>query len=157
MGIAGHKNNEEMKVERGVLKKQGMVSALFHNKESALEAYQALIERGYSSGEVSLLMSAETHHSVFGRTFDFSPASNGFFDHPTSTSPTHESVREVNSVESIINCGIAPDRALTYNNEITSGGIVIAVMPKGPTDRYTIGQYWRKSNGQQIFGDDEDF
>jgi hypothetical protein len=147
----------EMKEARGVMKKQGMVTAVFHNKEHALEAYQSLIERGYGPGEIRLLMSAETHHSEFGTAIDFSPGGNGFFDHPQSIAPAHESVREVISVDSIIDAGIPADRALAYDGELKSGAVVIAVMPKGPTDRYTIGQYWRQAHGESIFGDDEDF
>jgi len=146
-----------MKSARGVMKRQGMVSAVFQNKEHVLEAYQALIERGYVAGEVKLMMSAETHHSDFGTALDYSPKDNGFFDHPTSVAPAHDSIKEVTSVESIAAAGIDTDRALMYSTDIASGGVVIAVMPKGPTDRYTIGQYWRRGHGQNILGDDEDF
>jgi hypothetical protein len=145
------------KVARGVMKSQGMVSALFHNRGHVLEAYQALIERGYNASEVMLLMSPETRHSDFGTALDFSPGGNGFFDHPTSTAPAHDSIKEVTSTESMTAAGISPDRALVYTNDIASGAIVVAVMPKGPTDRYTIGQFWRKGHGQNILGDDEDF
>jgi len=147
----------EMKAARGVTKKQGMVSAVFHNKEHALEAYQSLIERGYGPGEIRLLMSGETHHSEFGTALDFSPGGNGFFDHPQSVAPAHESIREVSSIENIKSAGIPDDRALIYDGELKAGAIVIAVMPKGPTDRYTIGQYWRQAHGESIYGDDEDF
>lgn len=146
-----------MKTARGVMRKRGMVSAVFHNKEHLLEAYQALIERSYSPAEIKLIMSTETLHSDFGRALDFSPGGNGFFDHPSSVSPAHDSIKEAGSAQDIASCGIAEDRALTYYNEISSGGVVIAIMPKGPTDRYTIGQYWRRSHAENIVGDDEDF
>lgn len=148
---------KEMKAARGVRKTQGMVSAVFHNREHVLEAYQALVERGYAAGEVRLLMSPETLHSDFGTALDFSPGGNGFFDHPASVAPAHDSIKEVTSTDSIISAGIGPDRALMYTNDINAGGVVIAVMPKGPTDRYMIGQYWRKAHGENILGDDEDF
>jgi hypothetical protein len=147
----------EMKVARGVMKKQGPVSAVFQNREKALEAYQALLERGYGTGEVRLLISPETHHSVFGQALDYSSGGTAFFDQPSSTAPAHDSIREVTSIDSIVDAGISVDRASVYDQQIKAGGVVIAVIPKGPTDRYTIGQYWRQAKGEWIFGDDEDF
>src|SRR5690242_11970109 len=54
-----------MRVARGVMKKQGLVTAVFHSKDAASRAFDDLINRGYHARDIVLIMSQDTYRSHF--------------------------------------------------------------------------------------------
>jgi hypothetical protein len=166
-----------MRVARGVMKKKGLVTAIFHSTEGAENAYQDLVHRGYDPGEIVVMMSKENYRLHFlGRTNPLSdngeitlaqfisrpgasvelPAAGLVVCGPFMTNPTLNDPTE-SSRAMLVAAGLEEDRAIIYEPELHAGGVLIGIMPKGPTDRYTIGYGWRKSEGELILGDDEDF
>jgi hypothetical protein len=165
-----------MRVTRGVMKKQGLVTAVFHSKDAASRAYEDLIHKGYDPSDIVIVMSQETHRVHYQGKHD--PLKN-------TMSPLDEHLsrpgasRELPSVGLVVAgpfatdpalnewnekarslfaaAGIEADRTLIYEPEVHAGGVLMGVLPNGPTDRYTIGYDWRRAEGELILGDDEDF
>ena len=169
-----------MRVARGVLKKQGLVTAIFHDKGAAAAEFEYLIDNGYDPSQIVVVMTQETYRLHYlGRTEllgngDGNTAQSMLrFLNRTGTSRELPSAGLVvsgpfatdpalnNKLEStrhmLTATGIEPDRAIVYEPELRAGAVLLGVMPKGPTDRYTIGSKWRKSEAEHILGDDEDF
>ena len=168
-----------MREARGVLKKRGLVTSIFHNKGSASEACDYLVHNGYDQTQIVVVMTQETFRLYFlGHA---GPLDNGNGRHmqlarylnrrgtsrelhsmglvvagPFMTDPMLNNHLE-NTRTILTATGVEPDRAIIYEPELRAGGVLIGVLPKGPTDRYTIGNNWRKSEGELILGDDEDF
>jgi hypothetical protein len=166
-----------MRVARGVMKKRGLVTVIFHSTEGAENAYQDLVHRGYEPSDIMVIMSQENYRSHFlGRVNPLSnngeislaqyisrpgaavevPGIGLVVSGPFATNPSLRDQNE-NAREMLIAAGLEGDRAIIYEPKLHAGGILIGVLPKGPTDRYTIGHGWRKSEGELILGDDEDF
>jgi hypothetical protein len=172
-----------MRVARGVLKKQGLVTAIFHNKGSAASAFSYLVRNGYDPSRIVVVMTQETQHQYFdGKAKVIDGSSDGrniaegyfvkYLNQPESTRELPSAGLVVagpfitnpllnNKVENarilLEATGIEPDRAIIYEPELHAGAVLFGVLPNGPTDRYTIGNSWRKSEGELILGDDEDF
>jgi hypothetical protein len=143
-----------MRVARGVMKKKGLVTVIFHSTEGAENAYQDLVHRGYDPGDIMVIMSQENYRTHFlGRVNPLSD--NGEISLAQYISRPGAAV-ELPGIGLVVS-GLEGDRAIIYEPELHAGGILIGVLPKGPTDRYTIGSGWRKSEGELILGDDEDF
>jgi hypothetical protein len=169
-----------MRVARGVLKKQGLVTVIFHNKDSASAAFERLVRVGYEPAQIVVVMTQETYQHHYAGKADLFTNGDGRANYsltrylnkagtskevpsigvvvagPFSTDPALNNGPE-NTRHLLVTTGIEPDRAIIYEPELRAGGVLIGVMPKGPTDRYTIGNSWRKSEGELILGDDEDF
>lgn len=143
-------------------------------------AFDHLIDIGYDPSQIVVVMTQETYRlhylgksnllsnhdgnssqlmsNYLGRTGTSKelPSAGLLVAGPFATDPmlnnTLESTRQM-----LMATGIEQDRAIVYEPELRAGAVLIGVMPKGPTDRYTIGTKWRKSEGELILGDDEDF
>jgi hypothetical protein len=179
----GYGNNEKtkvMRVARGVLKKQGLVTAIFHDKGSASMAFDYLIDNGYDPSQIVVVMTQETYRSHYlGKVNQLSngngngsqlmskylgkpgtsrevPSAGLLVSGPFANDPMLNNRLE-STRQMLTATGIEPDRAIVYEPELRAGAVLIGVMPKGPTDRYTIGNRWRKSEAELILGDDEDF
>src|SRR5262245_53797583 len=59
-----------MKLARGVMRKQGLVTAVFYSKEAASDAYQELMKKGYRPADVTVLMAKDTYHAILGKPGD---------------------------------------------------------------------------------------
>jgi hypothetical protein len=168
-----------MRVARGVLKKQGLVTAIFHDKESASMAFDYLVNNGYDPSQIVVVMTQETYRlyylgkgNLFNGDGDGSESMSKYLNRPGTSrelpsagllvsGPFATDPMLNNKLEStrqmLTATGIEPDRAIIYEPELRAGAVLLGVMPKGPTDRYTIGNKWRKSEAELILGDDEDF
>ena len=170
-----------MREARGVLKKRGLVTSIFHNKGSASEAFEYLVHNGYDPSQIVVVMTQETYRLHFLGHASVLDNGNGNGKHmqlarylnrrgtsrelpsvgllvagPFMTDPMLNNHLE--RTRTILTAtGVEPDRAIIYEPELRAGGVLLGVLPKGPTDRYTIGNNWRKSEGELILGDDEDF
>lgn len=50
----------------GLTEDRNVITALFHSREDAEDAYTALIDRGFSEDEISVIMSKETRKEYYG-------------------------------------------------------------------------------------------
>ena len=159
------------------MKKMGLVTAIFHSTEGAENAFQDLVNRGYDPGNIVVIMSQENYRLHFlGRVNPLSddgeislaqyisrpgtsvelPGIGLVVSGPFATNPSLSDQTE-NGRDMLVSAGLEGDRAIIYEPELHAGGTLIGFLPKGPTDRYTVGAGWRKLEGELILGDDEDF
>jgi len=58
-------NESQNPMDENRTEDRGMLTAMFHDRESAEKAYNTLLERGYSKEEINLVMSDETRKEHF--------------------------------------------------------------------------------------------
>jgi hypothetical protein len=153
----------------------GTVSAVFFNKKDADKAYDALLKRGHTSDDISILMSDET----LGQQEEPMPEKKT----PRFSDVVTDAIISITSMISLPGLGIAISKTLfkkiksegqhpdedfsqvtnaqimehhadTHVNHMKEGGIIISVDPKNFQEKRAIVKNFHDNNGHDILGDD---
>ena len=153
----------------------GTVSAVFFSKKDADKAYDALLKRGHTPDDISILMSDET----LGIHEESLPENN---EHSLSE-VVSDAIISITSMISLPGLGIAISKTLfkkirleeeslaadfsqvknslivgqhadSYGDSMKEGGIIVSVDPKSFQEKRAIVKSFRENNGHDILGDD---
>src|SRR5690349_16166815 len=107
-----------MRVARGVMKKQGLVTAIFHSKDAASKAFDQLINRGYEARDIVMIMSQETYRSHFQRGSGLNGRQKDSHDGILSYLSRHGALRELPGTGLVVSGIFLSDRTLEgmYDN-----------------------------------------
>jgi hypothetical protein len=153
----------------------GTVSAVFFSKKDADKAYDALLKRGHTPDDISILMSDETlekHEESLpeNKEHSLSDVVSGAIISITSMislpglgiaiSKTlfkkirleEESPADVFS--QVTNAQLVEQHADSYGDSMKEGGIIVSVDPKSFQEKRAIVKSFRENNGHDILGDD---
>src|SRR5690348_7095708 len=85
-----------MRVARGVMKKEGLVTAIFHSKDAASKAFDELIRKRYDAEDLIIIMSRDTYRSQFqGSSGDSKNHKGGSLENITNYTRRHGTLREL--------------------------------------------------------------
>jgi len=155
-----------------------MVTAVFRNKLDADRAYNALIQRGYTDGEINVLMSDQTRASFYGGPAGAAACCGG----ATATHHAHDDRREERHeagtlavegmgvggaiaaalagggagaatggiIGALTGLGFTEDNANAYHAALRDGGVVMGVTPHGGKDAAEIEEDFERFNGENV-------
>ncbi|WP_373494593.1 hypothetical protein [Aquiflexum sp.] len=153
-----------------------VLSGMFRDGESTERAYSYLIEKGYSTDEINLLMSNQTQKRHFVDISEDTEVEAG--DYAVKGSDIKEGIVAVGTtvhiegneifiagplveglegnrlaggiIESFVSCGMPEAWAKLYDSGIREGNIVIMLTPKDDADAVYIQSNWKKNQGEEI-------
>lgn len=161
----------------------GTVSAVFFSKTDSERAYQALLDRGHTSEDISVLMSDET----LSQQLNVIQAENlndnvaelgratGTLVGTLMAIPSLISIpnlgmtiskalwkkligesqeREFQDQQEVISSRIPEAHSLSYGDSMKEGGVIISVDPKNREEQEAIVLDFKKNNGHDILGAD---
>jgi hypothetical protein len=162
----------------------GTVSGVFFTKKDADAAYHALLKRGHSADDISVLMSDETldnHRAIYAdEDFDkndeasmSSKARDTIVNAIISISPMISlpglgisiskrlfkkmevsNRNEERSLDRILASEIPEPHTQSYRDSMREGGIIISVDPRNSDEKSAIVKEFIENNGHDILGDD---
>lgn len=161
----------------------GTVSAVFFSKIDSERAYQALLDRGHTSEDISILMSDETL-SQQQNVVQIEKENDGVAELGRATGSFVGALMAIPSLISIPNLGMTISRALwkklvgedlergfenqqqviasripdthtsSYGDKMNEGGVIISVDPRNREEEEEIVSDFKKNNGHDILGGD---
>lgn len=153
----------------------GTVSAVFFSKKDADKAYDALLKRGHTPDDISILMSDETlekheeslpenkEHSLSDVVSDAIISITSMISLPglgIAISKTLfkkirlEEESPADEFSQVTNSQLVEQHADSYGDSMKEGGIIVSVDPKSFQEKRAIVKSFRENNGHDILGDD---
>jgi hypothetical protein len=157
----------------------GTVSAVFFTKTDSERAYQALLDRGHTTEEISVLMSDETVNQL-NRSMEMGDTNDGIVELGRATGTFVGTLMAIPSLVSVPNLGMTISKALlnkllgenpvqdslnpqrviasripemhtaSYGDRMNEGGVIISVDPKNREEEQAIVLDFKKYNGHDI-------